>query len=686
MEKALIPNVKETLNLDFSYFPDFAQYILHHDLERYARELMSRYEEVDVPVLRFFKSMPVDQRDALALASNREMLTLIATNNAAAYIKQSINNWLNNQLPIITRDQIVAQDITLVNFVRRNLLREYVPRYTQDTLLWLKLAEEIDRFYVILDSELFSSYLMLQQEKINTINAALQNREQQLLQAQEVGQIGSFEWDLLGKQSSFTPQMFKIFEMDGPSNLESFLEDVHPDEKEKVRMALAKALKDGDYECEYRYIRNNKEKIILSRGKVQFQDGKPVKMVGTVADVTERHTIVARLQESERLHKQAQALTHIGNWSWSVKDNVIKWSDEMYRIYGLQPQSEQITYERFLSFIDADDRENRIAEIQKSLVTLQVPEYHFRIKSADGKLKVLRGKGEMVADQNKSPLVMLGTCQDVTKEFQLTKELKEREVYLQKLNESLEAANQELIKSNKELEAFNFVASHDLQEPLRKIQIYSNRITEYGLANLPAPLHGYFDKINQASNRMHKLIDDFLVFSQTFRVSQPFEQVDLNVLMEEIKVELSARIEDKHATIETMKLPNVWAINFQVKQLLINLISNALKYTHPGVPPRITVFGEVIKSSALPANFTPAAKTYVKISIADNGIGFDEKYTTKIFELFQRLHTKDTYSGTGIGLALCKKIMDNLKGYITATSKLNVGSVFTVYIPKTEAD
>lgn len=677
----LVASVKGKLIARFKCLPAYAMHLVHHEVDDFARELLRLYHETDIPIMRLIESMGHDQQLALVTSSSREMLTLMGTNNADQYVDQSIRNWLQNQLPLIKREQVHSQDITLVNYVRGKVLRNFIPRYTTDGALTRDLVEEIDRFTVILNSELFSTYLELQNQEISKINTELKRRERQLLEAQEIGQVGSFEWDLTGKQSSYTPQMFKIFEMEGPSSLPSFLNDVHPDDREKVKKALENAFADGDYECEYRYVRNNREKYILSRGKVQFAEGKPVRMIGTITDVTERNHIIQKLQESEKLHKQAQALTHIGNWSWVIAENRINWSDEMYRIYGLEPQSEEITYERFVSFIHPDDRAARIAEVQRSLETLQIQEYHFRIVDANGVEKVLRGKGEMVADKDNKPLVMLGTCQDVTKEFALTSQLKERERYLEELNESLEAANQALRRKNEELESFNFIASHDLQEPLRKIQVYSNRILENGFGELAPPLHDYFDKINRASRRMQTLIEDFLSFSQTFNILQEKEDVDVARLVDEIKVELGTRIEEKQAAITVNTLPTVYGVPFQVKQLITNLISNAIKYGRPDVPPHIVISGSVLSGMEIPLEGADQKISYTKITVADNGIGFEPIYSSKIFELFQRLHSKNVYSGTGIGLALCKKIVNNMNGFITADSAPGKGSVFTFYIP-----
>lgn len=674
-------SVKQKISLEFKDLPAFAGYVLHYELDDFIKALIRHYEATDIPLLRFFKFMNDDRLLALATGSAREMLTMLAAGDADAYVEQSISSWIGNQLPVITREQVQSQDITLVNYVRAKVFRQFIPRYTSDSAVHLNLIEELERLTVILNSELFSSYIELQNQQINDMNTALKKREQQLLEAQEIGQVGSFEWDLTGTESSCTSQVYRIFEMHEPGDLPSFMSDVHPDDRDKLQKTLEASFLDGDFECEYRYLKNNREKVIFSRGKVQFNDGNPVRMIGTVTDVTERHAIIKRLEESEKLHKQAQALTHIGNWSWFVHENKIFWSDEMYRIYGLEPQSESITYERFISFIHPDDRPHRIAEIQRSLETLEVEEYHFRIVAADGATKVLKGKGEVRPDDNNKAVVLLGTCQDVTKEFSLTRQLKERERYLEELNQSLQAANHALSRTNEELESFNFIASHDLQEPLRKIQVYSSRILESGLSDLPATLQDYFTRINNASSRMQKLIEDFLSFSQTFNNPPPQEEVNMNQILEEIRFELGTRVEEKQATIEVGSLPSITGVPFQLKQLMTNLISNALKYADPTTAPHIVVTGSVVSGIEINSGGADPNMSYTKISVSDNGIGFDPKYAAKIFELFQRLHSKNAYSGTGIGLALCRKIVRNMNGLISAHSTPGRGATFTFYLP-----
>ena len=375
-------------------------------------------------------------------------------------------------------------------------------------------------------------------------------------------------------------------------------------------------------------------------------------------DVTEKHAIINKLKENEALSKQAQALTHTGNWTWLVDSNEILWSDEMYRIYGLEPQSEKITFERFAGFIHPEDQDRRVAEINKALETRVVEDYIMRIVNPDGKEKVLRGRGQVLVKDNRVT-AMIGTCQDITTEFRLTREL--------------ESKNEALLRKNKELEAFNFIASHDLQEPLRKIQVYSKRVGMEGAGKVPETILNYFDKISTASNQMQKMIEDFLLFSQAMEGDLPSESIDLKKLLEEVKKDLAGKIEKSNTTIEISDLPRIRGVPVNVKLVFKELISNAIKFRKKRTPLEITIASERITGED--------GKTYNRITVKDNGIGFESKYATRIFDLFQRLHSKDEYSGSGIGLALCKKIVEDHHGWIEAESKKEIGSEFEVHFP-----
>ncbi len=249
----------------------------------------------------------------------------------------------------------------------------------------------------------------------------------------------------------------------------------------------------------------------------------------------------------------------------------------------------------------------------------------------------------------------------------------------QNFKERLKKQNRDLTRSNRELESFNQVASHDLQEPLRKIQMFVSRINEDN--DLTGKKGEYFQKIQNAAERMRSLIFNLLNYSRIDSTHDDFEKVDLNTVLDKVREEISVRVQENGATIDSQKLPIINGIFFQMEQLFDNLISNALKYTPSNTPPRITILTEKVHQEQIPEPFLKTAVHYYKLTFADNGIGFEQDKAEKIFEVFQRLHQKSEYSGTGIGLAICKKIVENHHGLILARSEPGRGSVFTVYLP-----
>ncbi len=249
----------------------------------------------------------------------------------------------------------------------------------------------------------------------------------------------------------------------------------------------------------------------------------------------------------------------------------------------------------------------------------------------------------------------------------------------QNFKERLKKQNRDLTRSNRELESFNQVVSHDLQEPLRKIQMFVSRINEDN--DLTEKKREYFQKIQNAAERMRSLIFNLLNYSRIDSTHDDFEKVDLNAVLDKVREENFVRVQENGATIDAQKLPTINGIFFQMEQLFDNLISNALKYTPSNTPPRITILTEKVHQEEIPEPFFKTAIYYHKLTFADNGIGFEQDKAEKIFQVFQRLHQQSEYSGTGIGLAICKKIVENHHGLILATSEPGRGSVFTVYLP-----
>jgi light-regulated signal transduction histidine kinase (bacteriophytochrome) len=262
--------------------------------------------------------------------------------------------------------------------------------------------------------------------------------------------------------------------------------------------------------------------------------------------------------------------------------------------------------------------------------------------------------------------------------FVITNELKKKIIAQHELENKIE----ELNRSNNELEQFAYVASHDLQEPLRKIRSFGDRLLYKHSEKLDPDGKLNIQKMHDAASRMQKLIDDLLGFSRLVRSENKFESTNLNEIVQSVINDLDEVIKSSHAKLEIPDLPLINAVPTQMHQLFQNLFSNAIKFSKKNEAPQIAMRYDVVKGHEI-SNVKPSQLNdyFHRIIINDNGIGFDEQYLDRIFVIFQRLHGKMDYGGTGIGLAVSKKIISNHDGYITAHSKEGVGSSFYLYIP-----
>ena len=374
------------------------------------------------------------------------------------------------------------------------------------------------------------------------------------------------------------------------------------------------------------------------------------------------------LEIFKELSNQSAVIGMHGSWMWDIDENTFAFSDNLYRLLGTEPQSFEANIENYSKFIHPEDFEKFKQEVDKMLVEKDLPFISYRIIQRNGDIRYFKAYGKTFIN-SEGKRQMLGTVSDISDEIKNYALLEER--------------NLELERNNKELSAFNYVASHDLQEPLRKIQTFLSRLEEKEATKLSESGLAYMDRIKNAATRMRLLIDDLLQFSRTNKADKVFEISDINTLIDGAKQDLAEIITEENAIISIDTFPKINVIPFQIQQLFLNLISNSLKYKSQDRIPKIDIRYSKINAVEIPQNLKPKKANYHKITISDNGIGFDNDYAEKIFILFNRLHNKDDYSGTGIGLSICKKIVENHQGYITASGEPNIGSTFTVFLPTT---
>ena len=266
----------------------------------------------------------------------------------------------------------------------------------------------------------------------------------------------------------------------------------------------------------------------------------------------------------------------------------------------------------------------------------------------------------------------------------LEKEVEERRMTEEKirmLNEQLLENNIQLKNTVEELDRFAYVASHDLQEPLRKILVFSDKIQTKYKESIDPDMEKNLDKIVKASERMQLLINDLLKFSRHTTTTEDFSIINLNELINDVLTDMEVELDNKEAQIRIDKLPGVWGIPSQLRQLFQNLIGNAIKFKKKDVIPFVHIYPHIDEDSTFLAD-----RKLCRIIIQDNGIGFDPKYSNEIFVVFKRLHSYHEFAGSGVGLSICKKIIERHNGYITAESQLGIGSKFIVDLPEAKVN
>lgn len=646
--------------------------------------------------------------------------------------------------------------------------------------------------------------LNVDEEKKN--ETRLRQSRKELLQAQEIAEVGSFIWHTDNDEMFVTPQFLKIYNLKESFKRTELLKGIHPADQKRLELARQKAIDElGIYDNEYRQYVNGKERILWIRGEVSLENGRKV-MKGTVMDVTERKHMIKRLQRSEELYKQAQAMSHIGNWEWYITEHRLHWTDELYRIFGFDPEKDKIDYETYISCIHPDDLQMMQDEIQRCVAAHKSYEIYHRIITKDKALKYIHSIGDALLDSDGKLFKMYGTAQDITKEYYIEKQLRENREFIQKIadttpsliasydlqtkkltfinsafetllgydtdliyskgtdffkniihpedystvadrNRSLlsssinqedpadepvteskyrmknaagvyrwfhtystvfdrnadgkvehllsvsmditdqEEAEQklyrkniELQQSNSSLEEFAYVASHDLKEPLRKIATFGDRLVISQNNHLTEEGKNYLNKIIDSSKRMQTMISDLLSIS-TISGNRTYEVSNLEDILHETLQTLEYKIEEKNALIFADELPNARVVVSQFRQLFLNILSNALKFSKTDIRPHITITSKILDVAAVKGYDVAKAKQYLRLDFTDNGIGLDNKYAHKIFTIFQRLHGRSEYEGTGIGLAICKKIVENHGGVIFANGNPGQGTTFTVIIP-----
>lgn len=797
----------------------YAAFLLHYHLDEFVSEILKLTFDYKVPVLKYLKNMSDTQLKELAAKSNAELLTYLAEGKEQVHIQAVLKRWLSDQLPIIEKDQVVIDDITLVSHIRKKAFLHFLPLYTKDTRKVISIIEELDDYILKVSSSTLSAFIELLEERIHEqahLSEKVNNTTPGII----------YVYDRLKNKEIYINRRisdqlgYRLEDIHHADN-SWFGELIHPDDMPQVHKHIntVSVLPDGAVtHVEYR-IKNKKGiyrwhrayESVFKRNK----DGSVWQTIGISFDIENEKGIaqqlnqsLEKLRESDMLFKQAQSITHIGNYVWNLETNALSWSEELYRIYGLEPGVDLADSGIIRSFNHPEDADTVSQHIAHSKETHEPFDFYYRIVLPDKTIKHLHARGNVLTNAMGKADKIIGTAQDVTAQKELERKLMDNQIFIRKiadatpslialyhirtgryvfLNKSIknllgyepqavlekganfflevihpddvpevmkknaravEEANDnppgdrhesivefqyrmkhvngdyrwfhtfgtvfdrnsknevehilnislditervkaeqvilqrtaELQQSNASLEEFAFVASHDLKEPLRKIITFTDRLMSKEAKNISDEGKAYLDKVMNSSIRMQQMVSDLLSLS-VISADKTFTSVSLHKLLHEVLTTLEYKMEETRAVVHADELPEAQVVPAQFRQLFQNIISNSLKFAQPNIPPVISIRYYYASAQDVTNYALTQATRYLVLEFSDNGIGFDNAYVDKIFAVFQRLHHRDSYEGTGIGLAICKKIIENHSGTILASGVPSGGAKFTVILPQ----
>lgn len=484
-----------------------------------------------------------------------------------------------------------------------------------------------------------------------------------------------------------------VFKYSGMTHAEitakGWLDIVHPDDRDENVKQWTNSIQTGiDFLFEHRFRRHDGEyRWQLSRAIPQIDENGKIQMwVGTSTDIQDQKEFTRELEKlvaertkelkesEERYHLMIEEIQDYAILYINKDGTIENWNKGAEKIKGYK--ADEIIGKNFSEFYTAEDRQNKLPQylLSQAIEHGRHRQEGWRVRK-DGSPFWASVTITAVHNDKQEIIGFSKVTHDLSAKKQAEDKIRENSAILEEKNHELE-------KMNKELQQFAYISSHDLQEPLRKIQTFSNQIIDREFENLSEIGKDRFQRMQNAAQRMQTLINDLLTYSRTNTQERKLIKTDLNLIIEDVREDLADELLHKNASFNVQKIDcEVEIIPFQFHQLLYNLVSNSLKFAREGVDPVIEIECEIQKGAHFKCDRLIPDIDYCHIRFSDNGIGFEQHYNEKIFEVFQRLHGREVYQGTGIGLAIVKKIIDNHNGAIKAEGEPGKGAIFNIFFP-----
>lgn len=530
------------------------------------------------------------------------------------------------------------------------------------------------------------------------IQGLLNEDRQRLEFALETGNIGIWDFDPVTREGVWSGTCYAIFDIPAgtPITVEQYLRSVHPEDRINVAQLTETALNtrhETEYNAVFRLARNAAGQIrwIKATGKVFVNEQeRPVRFIGTALDITvQKEAEELATQKNSELLDLLKEFTFVTDfmpqmvWATQADGYHDFYNKRWYDFTGLT--YEETKDKGWALVLHPDDAERTWQVWKHSLETGNLYQIEYRMRRYDGEYRWFLARAMPLRDENGIILKWFGTCTDIHDQKAESQKL---EQLVQERTQHLQQVNNELKRSNEYLQQFAYISSHDLKEPLRKITTLGDLLASQYSQGLGEQGVDLLRRLQASTRRMNHLVQDLLTYSQTTSAQPSFYPIDLNLLIQSVLTDLEKMIQETGAQVKITPLPQLPGDPMQLAQLWQNLLINAIKFRRPDVPPRVRVSSRRLPAGIYPAdlafpllNLPDSPAVWWEISVQDNGIGFPAQYKERIFQVFQQLHSRGQYEGTGVGLAICRRVVENHNGAIGVDTEPGAGTTFRIYLP-----